>query len=476
MNKDDLGKFFLLGFPKGIKNHHLDLIRRVRPAGVMLYPSNMENLNSLQINMERLYEIIDEGVKFFISSDHEGGQLETVPGIFPSPGNKAIGSTNNPKYAYDYGEYLGKVLKKIGFNMLFAPVLDVLVENASPVVGLRAYSKNEEIVSSCGNNFIKGLEKNKIIATCKHFPGHGKAVQDSHYEIPVITDIGKKDIYPFEKAIELGTKSIMTAHILYPTYDEQNIATLSKSILKDFLRDKLKYKGIIISDAIEMKAIHDNYSTKEIVNKFYSATGDILLVGDTDANFEPLYNELQKSFSNGEIEKDLMEESYKRILSLQDQYINTTYETRFLAQIAEKAIYTNIQNNLDVPNVTFVLPNGDPLSPADTSNKDYFEYKTLVKSIFESSKIITYDVEQGTTDTPLERSEVIISFVVDSSRFKNQLKMQKKLKDFSKEVIYIILRNENDLDNYQGEKYILTNSTKPISIYYALKSVLNLPK
>jgi len=476
LNKDDLGKFFLLGFPKGIKNYHLDLIRSVKPAGVMLYPSNMESLNSLQINMERLYEIMDEGIKFFISSDHEGGQLETVPIIFPSPGNKAIGSTNNPKYAYDYGEYLGKALKEVGFNMLFAPVLDVLAKDSGPVVGLRSYSNNEKIVSECGNNFIKGLDKNKIIATCKHFPGHGKATQDSHYEIPVIEDISEKDIYPFEKAIELGTKSIMTAHVLYPIYDKQNIATLSKSILKDLLRDKLGYKGIIISDAIEMKAIHDNYSPKEIVNKFFSSTGDILLVGDVDANFEPLYNELQRSFSSGEIEESLLEESYKRILSLQDLYISTTYETRFLTQIAEKSIYTNIQDKLNASDVIFVLPQGDPLSPADTSNKDYSEYEALVKSMFERPKIITYDVKQGTTDKPLEKSDLIISLCVDSSKFQNQLKMLKKLKGFSKEVVYIILRSDNDLDSFREEKYILTHSTKPISIYYALKSVFNFHK
>lgn len=474
MNKEELGKFFILGFPRGIRNEHLSLIRKIKPSGIILYPQNMKNLSDLQISIEMLYEIIDEGIKLFISSDHEGGQLETIPSILPSPGNKALGSTGLSNYSFLYGDYLGKELKKIGFNMLFAPVLDIISENSSPVVGLRSFSKSQNIVSEYGNQFIKGLARNKIIPTAKHFPGHGKATQDSHYEIPIISNLTDKDIFPFKSAIEFGVKSIMTAHVLYPHLDKDNIATLSQPILKNLLRERLGYDGIIISDAIEMKAIHDNYSPKEIVEKFFSATGDLLLVGDADENFKPLYNEIQDFYSSGESKKKILEESYKRIISLQEEYIENTYETRFLTKVAKQAIKTNFNEKFSSSNVTFVIPRGDPLSPADTSNNDYLVYEDLIKNMFKNPHIVTYNVEKGPEDFSIENNDLTISFVVDSFNFEEQLKMHKKLQSYSKEVIYLILRDERDVENYRNNKYVQTNSTKPISVYYALKSFFNL--
>jgi len=472
LNKNDLGKFFILGFQNGIKSHHIDLIKEVKPAGIILYPANMKSLSDLQLSIERLHEVIDQGIKLFISSDHEGGQLETVPGILPSPGNKAIGATKESHYSYIYGDFLGDELRKLGFNMLFAPVLDVRAKKSSPVVGLRSFSDDPKVVAECGVNFLKGLS-NHILGTCKHFPGHGKAIQDSHHEIPIIPDLDDNDFYPFIKAIEGGAEAIMTAHIICPQYDEHNIATLSKSILKDLLRDKLGYRGLIITDALEMKAIRDNYSPREIVSKFFNATGDLLLVGDCDANFGPLYRELINLYSNREIDKKLLEESLGRITNLQNQYIESDYETRFLTEISRKAINTNINKKIDFSEITFLIPQGDPLSPSDTSNKDYFEYPNLINNLFDNPKIKTYDLEIGKINEPLEKTELIVSFVVDSYLFKKQLKMQKDIKEFANDVIYIILRDERDLQNYQTEKYVLTNSTKALSIYYALKTIFD---
>lgn len=473
MNKNDLGKFFILGFQHGIKKHHIDLIKEIKPAGIILYPSNMRSLSDLQLSIERLHEIIDDGVRLFISSNHEGGQLETVPGILPSPGNKALGASNEPHYAYIFGDFLGNELRKIGFNMLFAPVLDVRANKSSPVVGLRSFSDNPKIVAEYGVNFLKGLN-NHIIGTCKHFPGHGKAMQDSHHEIPIIPNLDESDLFPFMKAIEAGAEAIMTAHIIYPQYDDNIIATLSKTILKNLLREKMGYQGLIITDALEMKAIHDNYSPREIVSKFFNATGDLLLVGDCDANFEPLYKELISLYSNGEIDKQLLENSFNRITSLQNQFVEPNYEARFLTEISKKAIKTNINEKLNFSEITFLVPQGDPLSPSDTSNKDYYEYTDLIRNLFENPQITTFNFENGKINGSLEKTELIVSFVVDSFLFEKQLKMQKEIKEYANQVIYIILRDERDLQNYKTEKYVLTNSTKAVSVYYALKTIFDI--
>lgn len=196
------------------------------------------------------------------------------------------------------------------------------------------------------------------------------------------------------------------------------------------------------------------------MSKFFNATGDLLLVGDCDANFGPLYRELINLYSNREIDKKLLEESLGRITNLQNQYIESDYETRFLTEISRKAINTNINKKIDFSEITFLIPQGDPLSPSDTSNKDYFEYPNLINNLFDNPKIKTYDLEIGKINEPLEKTELIVSFVVDSYLFKKQLKMQKDIKEFANDVIYIILRDERDLQNYQTEKYVLTQFNK----------------
>ncbi len=124
--------------------------------------------------------------------------------------------------------------------------------------------------------------------------------------------------------------------------------------------------------------------------------------------------------------------------------------------------------------ITFLVPQGDPLSPSDTSNKDYYEYTDLIRNLFENPQITTFNFENGKINGSLEKTELIVSFVVDSFLFEKQLKMQKEIKEYANQVIYIILRDERDLQNYKTEKYVLTNSTKAVSVYYALKTIFDI--
>ncbi|MFO7882825.1 MAG: glycoside hydrolase family 3 N-terminal domain-containing protein [Kosmotogaceae bacterium] len=471
MTKNDLGKLFLLAFPGIIKQRHIELIRKIQPAGVLLRPDNMRTVSDLQINIERLHEIIDEDIKLLITSDHEGGQLETVPGIPPSPGNKAIGISNKLNYASAYGEILGHDLSNIGFNMLFAPVLDVYNENSNPVTGLRAYSDNHKKVSNFGVSFMKALQNEGILATIKHFPGHGKANQDSHYEIPVIENLDETDLLPFKESINDGAKAVMTAHILYPELDSKTIATLSEKILKDLLRKKMGFEGVIISDAVEMKALWDNHSPREIVELFYSATGDILLIGDTESYFEPLYESLLKAYDSGSINRTLLYDSVNRVKRIQNEFVSSGYKRRFLSDISKNALMLENKEEITAESITFVIPDGNPLTPADTSNKDYIEYESTIKSLFDSPKIVHYDVSTGTLDTEVENADFIVSFVVDSFSFIDQLKMQKNLSKIANSIVYVILRDSRDIKEYQKDNYIATNSTKTISVYHALKAI-----
>ncbi len=473
MNKKDIGELFLVGFPNGIDDEAIQLIKKVRPGGIILYPKNMKDMHNLEISINILYELMErEGLRFFITSDHEGGQVETIPGILPFPGNAALGRTKE-EYVTLYGTYLGKTLKNIGFNTLFAPVLDVLHETSSPVTGLRAFSHDPKKVATYGTLFIDALQKEGIIATAKHFPGHGKADADSHKVLPIVKDFGKEDpdLFPFKEAVEHNVGMVMTAHIIYPQLDTLP-ATLSEKILKGILREKLGYKGIIISDAIEMQALYDNYSVEEMIKRFFDAGGDIFLVADGKKNLKRSYDALIMHLENGEIEEKILEKSIGRIRTLKEKYVQKTYPNLFLYEVATFSQKVNIKSEIkDEP--LFLIPSSSALSPADTTNIDISKYEDVVRLLFRTPRVVKYDIFTGETDGPVEESETIVSLTVDSFRFEGQKRLQLSLPDRAKRVIYIILRDPKDQRLYEKYEYIVTYSIKPISLYQALKKIKN---
>jgi beta-N-acetylhexosaminidase len=231
------------------------------------------------------------------------------------------------------------------------------------------------------------------------------------------------------------------------------------------------FEGIVISDAVEMKALWDNYTPDEIVERFYSASGDVLLIGDTDKYFAPLYESLLKAYDNNTIDKNLLSDSVKRVREIQDDFVSSDYKRRFLSDISKEALSVDIKEDIITKNVTFVIPDGKPLTPADTSNDDYMEYENIIKSLFDHPKIVHYDVPTGDIEFPLDNQDFIISFVVDSFSFNNQLKMHKKLSEIANYIVYVILRDARDVKEYKKENYVVTNSTKALSVYHALKAI-----
>ncbi|WGS63947.1 glycoside hydrolase family 3 N-terminal domain-containing protein [Marinitoga aeolica] len=463
----NFGKLFFLGFPDGFDDEALEIIRKYKPAGVILYPGNMKSVEELQISMDKLYNL---DIPLLISSDHEGGQLETVPGILSSSGNYAMGKLGKPEYAYKYGKYLGEKLKEFGFNMVFSPVLDVLHKSSSAVTGFRAFSTSADVVAEYGIQYIRGLKESGILPTGKHFPGHGKAAQDSHEENAIVYDFSfdDEDIIPFKKSLK-ELEILMTSHVIYEPVDN-DIASVSKIIINDFLKENLKFKGLVISDAIEMKAFYNNYYSKEGVIKFFNSGGDILMVAEARQNFKKLYAFFEEAIKDKKIKINVIQNKIKKIEDLQRKYYNKDYSGELLMDIAKRALKINIKNNFDKDNLTFLIPEAKNLSPADTTANDLEKLENLINSEFKNCKIIKYDPFTGSVNKLPKREESVVSFVLDSFRFKKQLNLQKKLKHFSSKVLYIIIRNDEDLENYLSESYIVTNSTKLISLYQAIKA------
>lgn len=194
-----------------------------------------------------------------IGIDQEGGQLQAITGSTELPGNLALGATRSPELAYGAGVVLGRELRAMGLNLNFAPALDVNINPANPVIGTRAFGDNPALIAELGVAMIHGMQDQGIIATAKHFPGHGDTGVDTHFAAPILDHpadrIESVELPPFQAAIRAGVGAVMTGHIILSAYDPDQPATLSRALLTDLLRGRFGFDGLILTDAMDMHAV-----------------------------------------------------------------------------------------------------------------------------------------------------------------------------------------------------------------------------
>ena len=274
-----------------------------------------------------------------IDVDQEGGRVERF--AFGRSKLKNNADIKTDEEAFNKGATISKELKELGINCDAAPVIDVNSNPDNPVINNRSFSDNPDIVSEMGEQFVKGLHSNDIITTGKHFPGHGDTNTDSHLSLPTLDktldDLYQTELKPFIKLSKV-VDMIMTAHISLPKIETQTIkskkdgkeiflpATLSKTILTDLLRKEIGFNGVIITDAMNMKAISDHIGQEEATKMAISAGADIILMPVTIQNkndiskLESLTSYLKEAIKNNEISEKQINESIKRIIKLKNNF------------------------------------------------------------------------------------------------------------------------------------------------------------
>lgn len=275
------------------------------------------NLNLKKLSLERL-SIIP-----FLCIDEEGGTVVRIADKKNFPVEnvgtmKSIGDTSNTSNAYKTGEYLGKYLYDYGFNIDFAPVADVLVNDFNTVVKNRSFGKDANMVSEMVVQEMLGLKSKDIYSVLKHFPGHGATLEDSHndfaYSNRSIDEIRNCELIPFKKGINSGAEFIMIGHISMPEITNDNKpASLSSFIINDILRKELLFDGIIITDAMNMGAISNNYKTEESTVMAINAGNDIILM---PSDFKVSYEAVEKAVNENRISIQRIDESVSRIIKL----------------------------------------------------------------------------------------------------------------------------------------------------------------
>ncbi|SDS70320.1 beta-N-acetylhexosaminidase [Paenibacillaceae bacterium GAS479] len=303
------------------------IIKNQQAGGFILFRPNMKTVSGTVALLNELKDLNRQagGKPLFLGTDEEGGRISRLPSpVIKLPSSGEIGLTESEAYAEAAGEQLANRVKAFGFNINFAPVLDVNSNPDNPVIGDRSFGNSPSLVARLGLAELKGHQRSGILGVVKHFPGHGDTSVDSHKQLPVLdhglSRLSKIELPPFENAINNGAQAVMIAHISLPKLDPDYPASLSKPIITGLLREKMKFDGLVISDDLTMGAIKTNYDLGEAAVRFILAGGDIALVCHGDDNIIHVYNSLKQAVDNGTIPEKRLNESVYRILALKMVY------------------------------------------------------------------------------------------------------------------------------------------------------------
>lgn len=303
-------------FVEAIEKYHLGGIIYFNWTDNIGMPINAAQVNALSNGLQEVALNQRVPIPLFISTDQEGGIVARVtePGtVFP--GNMALGATRSAQYAKQTAKIMGLELKSLGINMNHAPDLDVNMNPNNPVIGVRSFSENPDLVAQLGTAQVRGYQRQNMIVSAKHFPGHGDTDVDSHYGLPIINHdletLHAVDLKPFKAAIKAGIDAIMPGHLVVPALDSSGRpATLSKPILTGLLRKELNFDGLIITDSLGMSGANV-VSPDRVPVEAVKAGVDILL---NPPDVPVAYNGLLNAVKSGEISKKRLDESLFRIL------------------------------------------------------------------------------------------------------------------------------------------------------------------
>ena len=290
-------------------------------GGVILFSRNIAGRKQTEKLVTRLQE--NSSIPLFISVDEEGGDVARIAnnkkmGTTVFQTMEEIGRTKDASYVYNMGEIIGSEISSLGFNVDFAPVADVKTSELNLEIGTRSFGGEPDKVAEFTSAFVKGIQKQNVSATLKHFPGQGSSSGDTHIESvnidSSIASLRKNDFVPFEAGIAAGADFVMVSHISVSKVTETaQPASMSNLVMDTILRDELGFQGVIITDAMDMASITDNYTSAEAAYGAVSGGADIVLM---PLDLEMAYNEIINRINNGSISKERLDASVLRILTV----------------------------------------------------------------------------------------------------------------------------------------------------------------
>jgi beta-N-acetylhexosaminidase len=287
-------------------------IRKNHIGGLVLFAGNIYESAVLLNDLQNI-----SGLPLLVAGDFERGAAFRIADTTSFPWTMALGATGSEQFAYQQGVVTARESRALGVHWIFAPVMDVNNNPNNPVINIRAFGEDPQLVARLGSAFIRGAKTGGVLTTAKHFPGHGDTATDSHLGMAVIpSDLARLqsvELAPFRSAIEAGVDSIMTAHVAVPnvTGESQLPATLSSKILSGLLRDTLQFKGLVVTDALEMGGITNRFWGGLAAVRAIQAGADVLILPQ---NATVAINEVERAVLRGDISESRINESVGRLL------------------------------------------------------------------------------------------------------------------------------------------------------------------
>ncbi|MFZ1572060.1 MAG: glycoside hydrolase family 3 N-terminal domain-containing protein [Candidatus Kapaibacterium sp.] len=370
-----------------------------------------------------------EGSLLF-AADCEDGVTMRFKGGTEFPNMWALGSINDLSVTYTVAQSIALEMKYLGLHWNLAPVVDVNINPNNPIINTRSFGEDVKFVAKHTEAYLKGIQDVGIIACAKHFPGHGDTDIDSHSDLPILNfnldRINQIELPPFKKSISSGVLSIMTAHLSVPIIDESNLpASLSYKITTELLRNKLGFNGVVITDAMDMKAITKSYSNGKASLMAYVAGADIL---ETMPSAEDSLTSLIKGFKNGQISEERVYESSNRILKMKK------FITEF--DLSNKDRVFTIENNFNVAIHTakksikisgkIVKPESNSLLLAFSNKVNTNKAEEWISVMFDSAPeaigaVISDDINDNEVETLIqgikENNSVILGLFIKPNAF-----------------------------------------------------------
>ena len=349
--EEKAGQVLMAHFRGEVPNENAKaLICDTKVGGVIYYNwsnglHSPEQVQDLSFGLQKLSQENRLPIPLFIAADQEGGVVTRLKqGFTIFPGNKTIGDTGDPNLAEAVAFAIGEELQGVGININLAPVVDVNINRLNSVIGIRSFGSDPETVVAFGEKALNGYKQANIIATLKHFPGHGDVKIDSHKDLPTIhksiEELEQVELLPFAK-LASSADMIMTAHLLVPALDQENCSTLSEKTLT-YLRDTIGFKGVIITDSLVMKGVLKQCPTvDEAAIQALNAGCDMLLLGgrqlvNSQANFELAVRDIQRIYyaivnavRSNCISEERLNQAVEKILKLKERYLEgKNFESR----------------------------------------------------------------------------------------------------------------------------------------------------
>ena len=289
------------------------LIKEYQPAGVVIFKRNIEGREQLEalVASAQAFAMEKLGRRLLFAVDQEGGSVQRLSTHYSSLPSARSLAEQGPESVSRWAAICAGDLRKIGLQINFAPVLDIVAEGKAHFMESRSFGSTPEQVSELGTVWIETLQANGISATAKHFPGLGRAQLDPHHFAPVIADEKEEDfqldLVPFGAAVRAGVNCMMTSHAVYRAVDPMRPATLSQEICRVWLRERMGFEGVLFADDLDMAAICENYSPEEAASLGLGCSIDFFLLCQRSESIDPMYRAL-----SDQLKADPLLQSYHR--------------------------------------------------------------------------------------------------------------------------------------------------------------------